>query len=599
MFCKKNFIFLFFAHSLLLQSEVAINNNYRKTQKRYQSNNQAQPNILILMVDEWRHPVKYQDENLIEWQRNNLKTVTFLQDNGVNFDNYYCGSTACNPGRATIFTGQYPSLHGVSQTTGAAKIPSDPTMYWLTANTVPTAGNFFLEGGYETYYFGKWHIADTNIYSPGSQSFVLSYDNNTGIPDLDLTYLYKKANLLSPFGFNNGWVGPEPEGNSPRQSGSSAAIGVSGRDVIFANQTISLLQQLNMSNSSTKPWLMVCSFVNPHDICLYGDLAKHDPKFQFDIDPSLPPIDQSPTANEDLSTKPIAQQSYKDEYQNVFQPTSDSEDYRKLYYSLQKNVDTQMGRILDTLLDSRFKDNTIVVFMSDHGSLVGAHGLFQKFFNIYEESIHIPLIFYAPKLLPVGTHVDLLTSHVDLLPTLCGLAGIDVDTIINKFQATFTDSEHLVGRDLSTIVLGTAPSIDTLREPLLFITYDQAFTGTSSIGATGESYSYVTQPSFINAIITKFDNKIWKLAEYYHNEDFDNPLSCTCSTPIQFDSENHAVEYEMYNITDDPYETYNLAHETYSTQETTVIQYNLHRILHEQLLKKALKPRNLETDVYR
>jgi hypothetical protein len=88
-----------------------------------------QPNILFILVDELRKPVVYESEDLQKWSRENLKAMSFLQDNGVTFDNHYCASTACAPSRTSLFTGQYPTFHGVSQTDGAAKPASDPTMF--------------------------------------------------------------------------------------------------------------------------------------------------------------------------------------------------------------------------------------------------------------------------------------------------------------------------------------------------------------------------------------------------------------------------------------------------------------------------------------
>src|SRR6185437_1218535 len=152
--------------------------HYRKPSQRCHSA-QKRPNILFFLVDELRKPVVYENEELKQWSRENLTTMTFLRENGVNFDAHYCGSTACAPSRATLFTGQYPTLHGVSQTDGAAKPASDPTMFWLSPYTVPTTGNIFTAGNYSTYYIGKWHISKDDLYNPGSQEPVLSYNQTT------------------------------------------------------------------------------------------------------------------------------------------------------------------------------------------------------------------------------------------------------------------------------------------------------------------------------------------------------------------------------------------------------------------------------------
>ncbi|MDE3055732.1 MAG: sulfatase-like hydrolase/transferase [Verrucomicrobiota bacterium] len=543
----------------------------------------ARPNILILLVDELRYPAVYEDEALRKWSSEHLKTMAFLREHGVNFDHHYIGSTACAPSRATLFTGQYPTRHGVSQTDGIAKPAYDPTMFWLSPHTVPTAGNFFTEGLYATWYIGKWHISSDNLYDPGTQTPVPTYHTITGIPDPHLEKVYRSANRLAPFGFANGWIGPEPHGTSPHLSGASAATEVPGRDPFFADETIALLQKLNAQETPSKPWFIVCSFVNPHDITLYGDITKQLPLFDFTVDPTLPPIPQAPTANEDLRKKPTAQRSYKEEYQKAFQPTTDTEEYRKLYYTLQKKVDGEMGRVLTALQATQFKDNTIVVFTSDHGDLLGAHSNFQKWFNMYEESIHVPLIFYSPTLLPQGKHVDLITSHIDLLPTLCGLAHIDANAVTQTLQETFTNSSPLVGRDLSEVVLAEASSdkIASLEEPALFLTYDQIFTGSHSVSRTGTPYTYVDQPAFIHAIITRLNGEIWKYAIYFANRTFTNaPLPCSCSTPIP---EDVPPQYEMYNLSKDPLEINNVT----GTPAYRKVEKKLRRLLRKQVESKA------------
>lgn len=85
-----------------------------------------------------------------------------------------------------------------------------------------------------------------------------------------------------------------------------------------------------------------------------------------------------------------------------------------------------MGKVYDKLKSSKFYDNTIIIFTSDHGDLLGAHGgLFQKWYNAYEEATHVPFIIHSPKLFSNRQTTDMLTSHVDILPTLLGLAKID------------------------------------------------------------------------------------------------------------------------------------------------------------------------------
>ena len=163
-------------------------------------------------------------KQLKEWRVKNLKTQELLRKNGMTFSNHYIGSTACSPSRATLFTGQYPSLHGVTQTTGVAKGAFDPDVFWLDHSTVPTLGEYFRTAGYQTYWKGKWHLSDEDILIPGTHDALPSYNTKTGVPNSAQEQLYEKANRLSNYGFD-GWIGPEPHGSNPRNSASSAGVG--------------------------------------------------------------------------------------------------------------------------------------------------------------------------------------------------------------------------------------------------------------------------------------------------------------------------------------------------------------------------------------
>ncbi len=104
---------------------------------------------------------------------------------------------------------------------------------------------------------------------------------------------------------------------------------------------------------------------------------------------------------------------------------------------------------------SRFKDDTIVVFTSDHGDVLGAHHyLSQKMFEAYEETVRVPLIIWNKQLFSGPRSVDALTSHADLAPTLLGLAGIDPEPIRQQLARDHSDARPFVGRDLSPLILG-------------------------------------------------------------------------------------------------------------------------------------------------
>ena len=79
------------------------------------------PNVLLFLVDELRYPTVYDSDELKAWMQRNLKAQSVLRRNGVDFSRHYVQSAACAPSRTSIFTGQYPSLHGVAQTDGIGK----------------------------------------------------------------------------------------------------------------------------------------------------------------------------------------------------------------------------------------------------------------------------------------------------------------------------------------------------------------------------------------------------------------------------------------------------------------------------------------------
>ncbi|MGI5839525.1 MAG: sulfatase-like hydrolase/transferase [bacterium] len=570
------------------------------------------PNILIIMTDEERYPPVYETPEIRAWRQKHLPAHEFLRRRGLSFTRHYAASTACAPSRATVFTGQYPSLHGVSQTNGAAKAAYDPEMFWLDPNTVPTLGDYFRTAGYRTFYRGKWHLSEADILIPGTKTALPSYDTNTGVPDPALERYYHNADRLAAYGFS-GWIGPEPHGSNPRNSGSSARFGVSGRDIVYGDQVVSLLSELAAADDRS-PWLLVASFVNPHDIALFGVLSRLYPSFQFAVDPAVPPVPPPPTFHEPLDTKPRCQRSYRRTYGEAFQPLVETEYYRRLYYQLQSNVDRQMLRVLVTLAASPFYEDTIVIFFSDHGELLGAHGgLTQKWYCTYEEAIHVPLVIHNPRLCPIPRTVDMPTSHIDLLPTLLGLAGVDVAAVQAALRSDHTEVHPLPGRDLSPLLRGGAA--DRAWEPLYFMTDDDVTHGLGQQNFLGWNYNSVLQPNHVESVIATLPGPsgraIWKYSRYFDNPQFwTNPgqqddvqhefgppgftWNHIQASICQTTQKNRPVpdEYEMYNLTDDPLEMMNLADPRFATPASRAAATTLVSLLRSQCRTKRLYPSN-------
>jgi len=558
------------------------------------------------MVDQERFPAVYETKALLKWKKTNLVAHELLRKNGLEFLNHYAASTACSPGRTTLYTGQYPSLHGVTQTPGAAKQSFDPDQFWLDPNTVPTLGDYFRASGYHTYWKGKWHASEEDLLIPGTKNSFQSYDPVTGLPDVAKEKLYKKANRLNDFGFSD-WIGPDPHGADPRNSASSARFGTSGRDEVYAAETIELIKSLDKKAKCTHeetPWFITCSLINPHDIALYGVFAAKSTNFNFEVDPTLPYIPPAPTIGESLLTKPDVQESYRQTYPKILQPIVDNNFYRQLYYSLMKKADEEILKVLRALQQSSFYEETIVVFTADHGEQLGAHGLHQKWYSMYEESIHVPFIIHNPVLFPQHTSTDMLTSHVDILPTLLNLAGINEASVQKKLSKNHNEVHPLVGRNLKPLLYGHH-DFSRANEPLYFMTDDDISKGLHQTNpATGKPYESVIQPSHIEAVITTLDTdktkekEIWKYARYFDNPQFWSDPSNRDTVMTEQDgcyvtttkTEPIPEQFELYNLTKDPYEKRNLAHPSYATEASRLVQQQLQKLLEAQCKQKRLTP---------
>lgn len=536
------------------------------------------PNVLLFLVDELRYPTVYDSPELLRWMEKNLRAQRVLRENGVDFPRHYVQSAACAPSRTSIFTGQYPSLHGVTQTDGIGKTTYDPGMFWLDPDMVPTMGDYFRAAGYRTHYRGKWHISHEDIEIPGTHNSLLS-NTTDGTPITENTDLYRRANRLDKFGFD-GWIGPEPHGSNQANCGWV-------RDPLYAKEALQLLDRLDNERGDDEPWLIVNSYVNPHDIVFFGLIWKMW-GLPYPTDGQVPPIPPPPTQNENLSTKPRAQQSYVDTYGQMFFPQPQIDLYRQFYYFLQVEAENHVLAVYERLMQSRFKDDTIIVFTSDHGEMLGAHGgMHQKWYQAYEETIHVPLIITGKPVTRSARSVDALTSHADLLPTLLGLAGIDAEETAKEVAKTHGETRRLVGRDLSSAVRGE--SHIPPGEAVYFMTVDDVAQGLSQI--TGQrQWLNVLPPNQVEAIVVEIDGVLWKYVHYSQEVVAYPNITNPAINQFQQIYASVADQYEQYKLHDDPTEIRNLAWPGHETAESIKARVQLEAILAEQRKTKRLTP---------
>ena len=339
-----------------------------------------------------------------------------------------------------------------------------------------------------------------------------------------------------------------------------------------------------------RPFLLVNSFVNPHDIVFYGLVWSRRFDLPYPDLQQVPPIPPPPTEDENLLTKPKAQKSYVERYRQMFLPQPVSDLYRRFYYFLQARVDRYILDVMHRLERSPYRENTIIVFTSDHGDVLGAHGkMHQKWFNAYEEAIHVPLIFSGPLIADTPRDEHALTSHADLIPTLLGLCDIDIDRAAKQLAQSHSETRPFVGRDLSPLVRGNGR---VAPEPVFFMTFDNVSQGLSQVTG-GRQWEAVVSPNQLETVIVELDGALWKYTMYAQN--LPTPYEGQITNPeiLEKIEAYRCVdsEFEMYNLTEDPYECTNLAFPTHATAHTKVMQERLQRILDEQRLRKCLTPK--------
>jgi arylsulfatase A-like enzyme len=443
------------------------------------------------------------------WSRRHLPGLTRLQRHGLTFENAFCNACMCSPTRATLLTGYFTAQHGVKYTLEEDMEDCDFPQVELPQNfknlaTVMAAAN------YNVVYKGKWHIS-----KPANG------DSNWAQSD------------LGRYGFER-WNPPDAGAN---QDFDQAGGGFTNNDGRFINGRGSnaegkegALQYLNTAAAHQQPFFMIISLVNPHDVLFYPSKYRRagysDAWLKGEI--NLPA-----TVNESLATKPSAQRQFR-RISNLIGRLNTRQKkraYLNFYGNLLKLVDGYLVDVLDTLEAQNLLDNTLVIRTADHGEMGMAHGgLRQKMFNVYEESLRVPLVYSNPRLWRKPQSSQVMVSHVDFLPTMASLVNAPRSARAGWQGVDY--SAHILGR------LAPPP------QDYVVFTYDDYQAGQSS-------KPYVKPPQHIVSI----RESRWKIAEYY---------DANGEVPSQ---------WEMYDLKNDPLERINLAHKGYKRTQAQQKQY--------------------------
>jgi len=370
------------------------------------------PNVLFLIADDHRFDGVGACGNPV------VKTPTLdrLAEDGVSFESIYTmgGQTAalCVPSRAALLTGANVFRATVSGGEVGLGDTENPEL-WALNPDLATLPETLRREGYRTFGIGKWHN--------GKESFARGFADGAsiffgGMGDHEHLPLHKY----------------DPSGAFPDDAAEPSKTFSSER---FADAAIDYIRG---HREEEDPFFLYVAFTAPHD-------PRTPPKSYAD----LYPADRIPLPANFMTEHPFdnGELHVRDELLATL-PRAPDEIRRHLadYYGMITHMDAQIGRILQALDECRLADRTIVVHTADHGLALGQHGLLGKQ-NLYEHSIHVPLILRGPGL-PSGVHARGLGAQIDIFPTLCALTGTPLpETVEGGSLIPSLQGEGAAGRE--------------------------------------------------------------------------------------------------------------------------------------------------------
>lgn len=348
------------------------------------------PNILVLITDQQRFDTIQHDQVC------QTPHIDKLMENGVNFTKAYTPNAICSPARASLMTGLFPSRHGMVDCTHNVK----PYRAEID-DSIPMWSKQLEKNGYLGGYFGKWHVERSNqLNNFGYSEYIhdhseeyQQYRKRLGFGEKQ----YSEQFMLKHKGYKDrllyGVYDEPKEASEPH---------------FLYSQGIDFIQR---HSAASTPWFTVISTLEPHDpfIALKEYFDRYD----------LNDISIPESYNDDLSFKPVIYQRLRTVWKDL-----DEMDVKKViacYYSLCSMIDDQVGRVLKVLKDTGQLEDTVILYTSDHGELLGAHGLFLKGVPSCEEVYHIPLVISGHGIEMPGRDCEAFVNLVDLAPTLIEL----------------------------------------------------------------------------------------------------------------------------------------------------------------------------------
>ncbi len=359
------------------------------------------PNILIFMVDQLNGTLF--PDGPADWLHTpNLKN---LAQKSTRFSRTYTASPLCAPGRASFMAGQLPSRTCVYD--NAAEFTS----------AIPTYAHHLRRAGYHTCLSGKMHFVGPDQL----HGFEQRLTTDIYPADFGWTPDYRKPGERIDWWYHNM--------SSVTGAGIAEISNQLEYDDEVAYHATRKVYDLARSKDD-RPWCLTVSFTHPHDPYIarrkYWDLYA-------DCDHLLPQVQNLGYENQDAHSKRIFDandwRSYDISEQNI-------KDSRRAYFANISYLDDKIGEVMEALRNTDQEQDTIIVFTSDHGDMIGERGLWFKM-TFFEGSSRVPLMICAPAM-QAGL-VESPVSTMDITPTLADLANVDLSEVL-----PWTDGESIL-----------------------------------------------------------------------------------------------------------------------------------------------------------
>ncbi len=394
------------------------------------------PNLLILMADQLTAGA------LPAYGNRTAKTphIDALASGGAVFESFYCNSPLCAPSRFSFLSGRLPSKIGAYD--NAAEFPAQ----------IPTFAHYLRRAGYQTVLSGKMHFCGP--------------DQLHGFEERLTTDIYP-----ADFGWTPDWTrfADRPGWYHTMDSVTQAGPCTRTNQIDFDDEVVFSARQKLFDiarGRDRRPFCMVVSMTHPHDPYTvpqrywdrYADATIDMPRVTLSVE-RLDPHSRRLRHVCGLDLQAITDAQVRAA--------------RRAYYGAVSYVDDQVGVLLAALADARLSGNTIVFLLADHGDMLGERGLWYKM-NFFEPACRVPLIVHAPQRFAPG-RIAGSASLVDLLPTLCELAGGKAPEYATTLDG-LSLLPHLTARDGGGEVIGEylaeraiAPVVMIRRERYKFV----------------------------------------------------------------------------------------------------------------------------------